>query len=149
MFVSVQSISGADAFFIYLANLFMALMVAESLMIALSALSKEFMVGLILGAGIMCIYGLNCGFFLIPSKIPDGWYWIHKGLSFHTYNFIIFMKNEFEDFNEGAIDGNAVLKVYDMDDIEISTCFAILVGMMIVYRVIFYILLRFLNRRQN
>lgn len=58
-------------FAIYLANLFMALMVAESIMVTLSAVSSIFMVGLALGAGVMGLYMIVCGFFLLPSHIPD------------------------------------------------------------------------------
>ena len=108
-----------------------------------------FMVGLALGAGVMGLYMIVCGFFLLPSHIPDGWYWVHRYVSFHTYSFTIFMKNEFEDFKQGSIDGNAVLEFYEMDEIEISECFVYLVIMMVVYRIIFYCLLRFLNRRQK
>ena len=145
----IQSRSGGDVFFIYLCNLFIALMVAESIMVALSAISSEFMVGLALGAGVMGLYMIVCGFFLLPQHIPDGWYWLHKYVSFHTYSFTVFMRNEFKDFNEGDIDGNAVLEFYEMDDLRIGECFIYLIVMMIVYRIIFYVLLRFLNRRQK
>jgi len=59
------------------------------------------------------------------------------------------MKNEFMDFKQGDIDGNEVLKFYEMYDIDIGSCFLYLAIMLVVYRIIFYVLLRFLNRMQN
>ena len=149
IYFMIQSRTGSDVFMIYLLNLFVALMVAESMMVAISALSSIFMVGLAIGAGLLGLYMIVCGFFLLPTHIPSGWKWVHHGISFHTYSFRVFMYNEFHDFTKGQIDGNEVLKFYEMDDTDITQCFVILIVMMIVYRIIFYMLLRFVNRKQK
>lgn len=145
----IQSRSGWDKFAIYLFNLFMALLVAESIMVMISAISSIFMVGLAVGAGVLGLFMIVCGFFLLPSNIPAGWKWVHYAISFHTYSFRVFMYNEFHDFNEGEIDGNAVLELYEMEDADIGFCFGILAIMMVVYRIVFYMLLRFFVRKQK
>ena len=71
------------------------------------------------------------------------------------------MKNEFDglDFentgfgqwsssgsNGAPISGTQVLAAYEMDDVDISFNFSILCIMTFVYRVIFYVFLRFFQR---
>jgi len=148
----IQSRLGGDVFVVYLLNLFVALLVAESMMVAISATSRFFMVGLAVGAGMLGLYMIVCGFFLQPTNIPAAWKWVHYGVSFHTYSFRVFMINEFEDLpldpnNVQFRDGNAVLAQYEMEDNNIPFCFVVLFIMMFVYRLAFYGLLRFIEKR--
>ncbi len=52
----IQSRTGGYHFGIYLANLFVALVAAESMMVAISAVSPMFMIGLAAGAGMLGLY---------------------------------------------------------------------------------------------
>lgn len=62
------------------------------------------------------------------------------------------MRNEFEDLeltcNNQPVcrfqSGNDVLSFYGMDDVSIGACFAVLVGMLLFYRIVTYFLLKFL-----
>eukprot|EP01063_Lacrimia_lanifica_P013979 TRINITY_DN2059_c0_g1_i2.p1 TRINITY_DN2059_c0_g1~~TRINITY_DN2059_c0_g1_i2.p1 ORF type:complete len:665 (+),score=234.96 TRINITY_DN2059_c0_g1_i2:110-1996(+) len=136
--------SGGD-FWIYLANLFTALMVAESMMLAISAVSPMFMVGLAAGAGLLGIYMCVCGFFLTPKNIPSGWKWVHHGVSFHTYSFQNFMINDFEHYRGNGWNGTEVLNFYEMDADDLGFNFGILAVMCFVYRLLFFIFLRVFN----
>eukprot|EP01063_Lacrimia_lanifica_P013980 TRINITY_DN2059_c0_g1_i3.p1 TRINITY_DN2059_c0_g1~~TRINITY_DN2059_c0_g1_i3.p1 ORF type:complete len:621 (+),score=268.50 TRINITY_DN2059_c0_g1_i3:84-1946(+) len=136
--------SGGD-FGIYLANLFLALMVAESLMLAVSAIVPMFMMGLAAGAGLLGIYMCVCGFFLTPKNIPSGWKWVHHGVSFHTYSFQNFMINDFEHYRGNGWNGTEVLNFYEMDADDLGFNFGILAVMCFVYRLLFFIFLRVFN----
>ena len=57
------------------------------------------------------------------------------------------MFNEFDGFQEGEIDGDGVLDFYEMEDTDVAFCFLILLIMLFVYRVVFYLLLRFWVRK--
>jgi len=148
----IQSRLGGDVFVVYLLNLFVALLVSESMMVAISATSRFFMVGLAMGAGMLGLYMIVCGFFLQPTNIPAAWKWVHYGVSFHTYSFRVFMYNEFHDLeldptNPRYPNGNAVLTQYEMEDADVPFCFVVLFIMMFVYRLAFYGLLRFIEKR--
>ena len=148
----IQSRLGGDVFVIYLLNLFVALLVSESMMVAISATSRFFMVGLAAGAGMLGLYMIVCGFFLQPTNIPAAWKWVHYGVSFHTYSFRVFMYNEFHglQLNPNNVQyptGEQVLEQYEMEDTDIGLCFVILFIMMFVYRLAFYGLLRFIEKR--
>eukprot|EP00483_Globobulimina_turgida_P003575 UN03581 len=119
IYFMIQSRMGYEIYLIYLMNLFLALLVSESMMVAISALSSVFMIGLAIGSGLLGLYMIVCGFFLLPTHIPYVWKYVHYYVSFHTYSFKVFMYNEFHDFNKGEIDGNATLKFYEMENTNV------------------------------
>ena len=139
----------------FLLAFFVTLVVAENMMVAISATSSLFMVGLAAAAGILGLFMTLGGFVIRPDNIPVGWKWAHYGISFHTYAFEIFMHNDLHDnFNvdlgeNGTGNGNEVLKDYSMDDADIGFDFFILCMMILFYRIAFYFLLKFRNRRQK
>ena len=151
----IQSRLGFEYFLIYLLTLFIGLMVAETMMVAISALTPYFIVGIAMGAGLLGLYMIVCGFFMLPKNIPPGWIWVHHGVSFHTYTFQMFMYNEFHDNNNvdkginGTGDGNEILKRYDMDDVDYAFNFGICIIMATFYKILFYVLLKLLHRRQK
>lgn len=144
------SINLHGSFGVFLADLFVSLFVAESLMLVISACVPIYIIGMALGAGIYGMFMLNQGFFLIRDNIPPYWIWCYY-IGFHTWTFQIFMYNEFHnstvDCNPSTeicryTDGNAVLKQYGMENSNIGEDFAILVCMAIIYRIIFFAILQ-------
>eukprot|EP01006_Ploeotia_vitrea_P052301 TRINITY_DN67669_c10_g1_i1.p1 TRINITY_DN67669_c10_g1~~TRINITY_DN67669_c10_g1_i1.p1 ORF type:complete len:685 (+),score=379.37 TRINITY_DN67669_c10_g1_i1:148-2202(+) len=136
-------------FGLFLANLFMSLVIAESLMAVLSAIVPIYIVGMALGAGIFGMFMLCEGFFMVLENIPDYWIWGYY-MGFHAYSFRLFMWTEFDGLalkcDQGATcafpDGAAVLKYYDMDDTDVAADFAVLIAMFVIYRIIFYAILK-------
>ena len=149
LFFMIQDhgINDTEYFFVFFMNIFVTVMVAESMIVCVSAMSGgQFMIAFAISGGLMALYIALCGFFLLPKNIPWYWIWVHYALSFHTYSFQIFMFNDFHNFNQGEIDGNAVLDAYDIGDVDMKYNFAVLIAMMLLYRLLFYVLLRFVVR---
>lgn len=145
--IESHGIADFNYFIIFFLNIFMTAMVAEAMVVTVSAISGgQFMIAFAVAGGLMALYIALCGFFLLPSNIPWYWIWVHYGFSFHTYSFQIFMYNDFNNFNRGEINGNWVLGLYDMDNINIKYNFIILISMMFFYRILFFLLLRFFVR---
>ena len=142
---------GWEYFGVFVLAFFVTMMVSENIMIAISAASSYFMVGLALGAGLLGLYITLGGFVLRIPNIPDGWKWAHYTISFHAYAYEIFMDNDLKDnYNVdigGTGSGNEVLKDFGMNDADIGFDFGVLCIMIAVYRIIFYILLKFKHRR--
>jgi ABC-type multidrug transport system permease subunit len=86
----------AGRFFYFIFNLFMALFVTESMMMAMAPLVPHFLVGIAGGAGILGLDMLVCGFFQPAGQLPRPvfFYPLHF-LSFETYAFYGFVTNEF------------------------------------------------------
>lgn len=79
---------------IFVVTLALALNVAESLVVAVSAIAPSFIFGIAMGAGAFGGFMLVCGFFLLKKNIPPWWIWLHY-LSFEKYGFEVMMTNEF------------------------------------------------------
>jgi len=153
IYFMVQSRLGASHFFIYMGILFSDLVTVESMMMMISAVSPAPVVGLAVGASILGVYMVVCGYFLIPKHIPPYFIWVHFGLSFHTYGFRSFMYNDFKGVNTipqygnvTGVDGDVVLQFYSMDHEDIGINMLILYIMTFVYRMGFYLLLRYFNK---
>ena len=87
----------AGRFFYFVFNLFMALFVTESMMMAMAPLVPHFLVGIAGGAGVLGLDMLVCGFFQPAGQLPRPvFYYPLHFLSFETYAFYGFVKNEFD-----------------------------------------------------
>ncbi|KAF5841257.1 P-loop containing nucleoside triphosphate hydrolase protein [Dunaliella salina] len=87
-----------DRFPFFFLNLFVALMAAESAMMAIAAIIPHYLMGIAGGAGLLGIYMLVCGFFQPVDVMPKPvWTYPLHYISFHSYTFYGFMQNEFEN----------------------------------------------------
>jgi len=77
-------------------NLFLTLLVAESICLLIAAVGKYFIVGIAVGAFVFGAFMVVEGFFIKYEDIPRAWRWVHW-VAFHSYSFANFMYNEFED----------------------------------------------------
>nr|GMD02811.1 ABC transporter G family member 11-like [Ipomoea batatas] len=125
--------------------------IMESLMMIVASMVPNFLMGLVVGAGIQGLMMLSGGFFQLPDDLPKlFWRYPLYYIAFHKYAFQGLYKNEFEGmvFQAGdrlkgypaAIDGGTILK----NVWEVETGYskwvdlAVLLGMVIVYRVLFF-----------
>lgn len=103
--------------------------------------------GIAAGAGLLGIFMVVCGFFQPLGSMPAPIFrYPLSYISFHTYAFTGFMRNEFEGTDgwgdpNGApnvtVSGDDVLSYYEIMDIDKWICFLILICMVVFYRVLF------------
>ncbi len=95
-FIAGLNLHGFERFVYFCLDLFLSLVVAESLMMAIAPLVSHFLMGIAAGAGILGFVMLVCGFFQPRRQLPKPvfLYPFHY-LSFETYSFFGFMNNEF------------------------------------------------------
>ncbi|TMW55707.1 hypothetical protein Poli38472_010589 [Pythium oligandrum] len=130
--------AGVNSFGSFLLNLFLSLVVAESLMHVIGAAVPHYIIGIALGAGMFGMFML-CEGFMVPYNImPDYWVWGYY-LAFHTYSFESFMYNHFSQVNTEA--AWAILRQYGMDNVDVTRNMVILVGYVVGLQLIFLIIL--------
>ncbi|KAG7377013.1 hypothetical protein PHYPSEUDO_012332 [Phytophthora pseudosyringae] len=97
----VALLEGLNAFEYFLLNLFLSLVVAESMM-HVGAAVPHYIIGIALGPGVFGMVMLCEGFMVPCDSIPDYWIWGYY-LAFHSYSFGSFVFKQFE--NETSDEG--------------------------------------------
>lgn len=136
--------SELNNFGVYLADLFLSLMVAEAFMGVMAAAVPHYIIGIALAAGVYGFFMLCEGYFKIKSDIPPYLIWGYY-IGFHTYSFRTFMYNEFHPIknfdSQLYADGDAVLKFYDMDNVNVGSDLGVLLAYTVVLQILFWFLL--------
>lgn len=131
--------------------LFSCMMLVESLMMIVASLMPNFLLGLIVGAGVQGLMMLSGGFFQLPNDLPNiFWKYPMYYIAFHKYAYQGLYKNEFEgrrfdnDERVGGIDGETILR--DIWQVEMGYSkwidIGILFGMVVIYRVLFFVIVK-------
>ncbi|KAL3675461.1 hypothetical protein R1sor_025409 [Riccia sorocarpa] len=142
---------GAEFFFYFVLTLFACLLVVERFMMAIASMVSNFLMGIIIGAGIQGIFILVTGFFRLPDDLPDPvWRYPMFYIAFHPYAFQGMLENDFTGQTFENINGPTFLRDYILGQLYQVTVsrskwwnFAILLLMAVGYRMIFYLLIRF------
>ncbi|OMO63596.1 ABC transporter-like protein [Corchorus olitorius] len=88
---------GYDHFLFFIATLFASMILVESLMMIIASLVPNFLMGIIVGAGIQGLMVLVAGFFRLPNELPKPiWRYPLHHIAFHKYVYQGMLKNEFE-----------------------------------------------------
>ena len=148
----VQLNGGDWRWLMYFGTLFGALFVAENFMTLISVLVPHYIIGMAIGAGAFGFFMLCCGFFVLPSNIPDWFIWGYW-MGFHTYAFELFMWTEFDSLelkcnpNVPCLypSGKDVLKYYEMDlsNTRIIVDFVALFGFAVLFRLLSFLVLKY------
>ncbi|XP_031378543.1 ABC transporter G family member 11-like [Punica granatum] len=139
---------GLDHYVCYMLVLFACMMLVESLMMIVASLVPNYLMGIIVGAGIQGLMMLGGGFFRLPDDLP-GPFWRYPlyYISFHRYAYQGMFKNEFEGLvfpsqpgcRGGTINGDQILR--DIWEVDMGHSkwvdLGVLLGMIVVYRLIF------------
>ncbi|KAK7363116.1 hypothetical protein VNO77_05246 [Canavalia gladiata] len=147
---------GYEHFMYFNCVLFLSLMLVESLMMIVASIVPNFLMGIITGAGIQGIMLLLGGFFKLPNDIPKPvWKYPLHYVAFHTFANQGLFKNEYEGLrfvpdkvgggsHSNYISGEEVLRNTWQVDMSYSKWvdLAILVGMIVVYRVLFLVIIK-------
>lgn len=145
---------GAGYVWFFILELFMSLTVVESLMMAIAPLVPHYLMGIAAGAGMMGLMMIVCGFFQPLGSMPKPIFrYPLSYLSYHTYAFTGFMRNEFVGTDgwgsppgtnvPGGVSGAAVLDYYEIMAIEKWVTFGILSGWALLYRTLFFAILKY------
>ncbi|CAB9519975.1 Putative white-brown complex homolog protein 30 [Seminavis robusta] len=127
----------------YFLDMFLSLLVAEALAQLVSHVVPHFVIGMAVIAGMYGFFMLFQGFMLIPSDFPDWLRWTYN-VAFHTYSWRTFMDNEFRGRtfdSELFPTGEAVLKAFEIDDVNKTFDMIVLVGYAgVIHLVSFFVL---------
>ncbi|KAL2903153.1 ABC transporter G family member 15 [Bienertia sinuspersici] len=141
-------------FIYYTLVLFACMMLVESVMMIVTSLVFNFLMGIITGAGILGLILLVVGFFRLPNDFPMiFWRYPLYYTSFHKYAFQGLFKNEFQGLEFTRKDGcscsNMIVGFQVLNDtwqVETKSSkwinLAILFGMVILYRIFFLIIIK-------
>lgn len=142
---------GFDHFIYFVLTLYMCMLVVESLMMMVASIVPDFLLGIITGAGIQGVFMLNGGFFRLPNDIPKPfWRYPISYMAFHKYANEGFYKNDFRGLTfesnvpgGGSISGDSILKdTYQVTGFSKWVDLLILVGMALLYRFLFFSLIK-------
>ena len=135
--------SAADRFFIFTANLFMSLWVAESIMVLIAAVIPYFIVGIAVGAFLFGAFMCVQGFFIPLPQVGWWWRWM-QFIALHYFSFANFMTNQYENtlwqpcdggypWTPDVLTGEEVLSFYQLES-RLWVNFVALLSMVIIYR---------------
>lgn len=140
----------SDNFIYFLVMIFCQFWTSENMVTALSAIVPAFIVGLALATCMFGLFMLVCGFFVLKPNIPVYWYWSHW-CSYFSYGMSGMLYNEFEGTvfygpDNTPIYGEQLLIKYDILNTDKWGNVGAVIGFAMLFRVSFYLLLRFVNR---
>lgn len=145
---------GAEHFAYFVATLCMCTLLVESMMMIIAVIVPDFLMGIIIGAGIQGMMMLNGGFFRLPNELPKPvWKYPCYYISFHKYAVQGFYKNEFIGLSfpsDQLIEANATITGLQVlkERLQVEMGYskwvnlAILFGMMVTYRMIFFVIVK-------
>ncbi|CAI5723738.1 unnamed protein product [Hyaloperonospora brassicae] len=122
----------------FLLNLFLSLVVAESMMHVIGAAVPHYIIGIALGAGVFGMFMLCEGFMVPRESIPSYWIWGYY-MAFHSYSFESFVFKQFE--SETSAEAKAILTKYGMENVDVTRDMLILVGYVVVLQVMYVAIL--------
>nr|XP_009767616.1 PREDICTED: ABC transporter G family member 11-like isoform X1 [Nicotiana sylvestris] len=145
--------NGSGHFIYFALVLFTSMMIVESLMMNVAAIVPNFLMGIVIGAGIQGLQILSGGYFQLPSELPNPiWKYPLYYMSFHKYAYQGMFKNEFEGLkftddqfgNNRTMSGEDILRERWQVEMAYSKWvdLAILVGTLILYRLVFLLIIK-------
>jgi hypothetical protein len=128
---------------------------ASSLFLVIGSISPSQIVATILAPITTVLLLLFGGFYINNDNIPVYYRWIHE-ISFFRYGYEILMKNEFTGLTFSCSNpprciatGEEELEIMAMENVNIWINMAILAGMIIGYRILAYIAIRYLYKEKR
>ncbi|XP_078427397.1 white-brown complex-like protein [Wolffia australiana] len=143
---------GFSHYLFFVLALYASVTVVESLMMAIASVVPNFLMGIIIGAGIQGIFMLVSGYFRLPNDIPKPfWRYPMTYISFHYWALQgqyqndlagLFFENTSTDLPR--IPGEYILqKVFQINtDRSKWVNLTVLFSMIIIYRIIFFIMIK-------
>ncbi|PKI61477.1 ABC transporter G family member 17-like [Punica granatum] len=144
-------------FLYFLLVLYISLLSTNSFVVFVSAVVPNYILGYAAVIAFTALFFLFCGYFLNSHDIPQYWKWMNK-ISTMTYPYEALLMNQYQTSDRfgsnqagGNITGNDILK-----GLHISTRGSdkwknvyIMLGWAVLYRILFYIILRFASKNKR
>ncbi|KVI02752.1 AAA+ ATPase domain-containing protein [Cynara cardunculus var. scolymus] len=144
-------------FLYFLLVLYASLLSTNSFVVFVSSVVPNYILGYAAVIAFTALFFLFCGYFLSSQDIPPWWRWMNK-VSTMTYPYEALLLNEYQrnevfgttliGTNVTGIDILQSLHIYHENDERWSNIY-IMFGWAILYRVLFYIVLRFASKNQR
>ncbi|KAJ8625282.1 hypothetical protein MRB53_033812 [Persea americana] len=132
--------------------LYASVTVVESLMMAIASIIPNFLMGIIIGAGIQGIFMLVSGYFRLPKDIPKPvWRYPMSYISFHFWalqgqyqNDLLGLVFDNQTPDLPKVPGEYILENFFQIDMNRSKWLnlSVLFSMIIIYRILFFILIK-------
>ncbi|BAF15289.1 ABC transporter G family member 11 isoform X2 [Oryza sativa Japonica Group] len=143
---------GFSHYIFFVLNLYASVTVVESLMMAIASVIPNFLMGIIIGAGIQGIFMLVSGYFRLPYDIPKPvWRYPMQYISFHYWALQGQCQNDMDGLvfdnqypDQPKIPGDFILKyifqinVHRSKWIDLSVIFS----MIFIYRILFFLMIK-------
>ncbi|XP_026377739.1 ABC transporter G family member 11-like [Papaver somniferum] len=144
---------GFEHFVFFVLVMFISVILVESLMMVVASMVPNYLMGIIIGAGIQAIMMLNAGFYRLPDELPKNfWKYPIYYIAFHRYAIEGLYKNEFEGLsfpkNQGSVSstitGEEILVTIWHMPMGYSKWIdmVILLGMVVLYRLMFFSIIK-------
>ncbi|KAK4394959.1 ABC transporter G family member 11 [Sesamum angolense] len=143
---------GFSHYLFFVLCLYASVTVVESLMMAIASVVPNFLMGIIIGAGIQGIFMLVSGYFRLPNDIPKPvWRYPMSYISFHFWA----LQGQYQNDLKGLIfdnqspdlpkiPGEYILENVFQIDVHRSKWvdLSVLFSMIVIYRIIFFIMIK-------
>ncbi|KAI3873926.1 hypothetical protein MKW98_001575 [Papaver atlanticum] len=144
---------GFGHFLFFVLVIFASVMLVESLMMLVACIVPNYLMGIIIGAGIQGIMILNSGFFRLPDEIPNPfWKYPMYYIGFQRYAIEGLYKNEFEGLSFPRNQGSSSSTITGVEILEtvwqMPTGYSkwidmvIMFGMVVLYRLMFFSIIK-------
>ncbi|XP_052195712.1 LOW QUALITY PROTEIN: ABC transporter G family member STR2-like [Diospyros lotus] len=145
-------------FLYFLVVLYVSLLSTNSFVVFVSSVVPNYILGYAAVIAFTALFFLFCGYFLNSHDIPSYWKWMNK-ISTMTYPYEGLLVNEFHtsaSFGKN-LDGHDVtgieilkqLNIYREKESEKWEKVLIMIGWAVLYRILFYLVLRFGSKNQR
>ncbi|KAM2713036.1 hypothetical protein EV1_032962 [Malus domestica] len=144
---------GFEHYLFFVLCLYASVTVVESLMMAIASIVPNFLMGIIIGAGIQGIFMLVSGYFRLPNDIPKPvWRYPMSYISFHFWALQGQYQNDLSGllFDNQTPDLPKIPGEYILENVfQINTArskwidLSVILSMIVVYRIIFFIMIKF------
>ncbi|CAM8979031.1 unnamed protein product [Rhodiola kirilowii] len=145
------------SFLYFFIVLYASLLSTNSFVVFVSSVVPNFILGYAAVIAFTALFFLFCGYFVTSNNIPPYWKWMHK-LSTMTYPYEGLLMNQYQtsevfgkDPNGISVKGNDILNGFHIS-LEHKNMWAnvlIMLGWAVLYRLLFYIVLRFFSKNQR
>ncbi|KAB5516893.1 hypothetical protein DKX38_027541 [Salix brachista] len=143
---------GFDHYVFFVLCLYASVTVVESLMMVIASIVPNFLMGIIIGAGIQGIFMLVSGYFRLPNDIPKPvWRYPMSYISFHFWALQGQYQNDLKGLlfdNQSPdlpkISGEYILEYIFQIDVHRSKWIdlSVIFSMIVIYRIIFFIMIK-------